>query len=348
MNKKYRHLFIGLIIIIFSFYYAFKGVKLSELSEAILSVHYLYLIPAILLVIISYLLRAMRWRYLIRPIKKNVKTTALFSPMMVGFMANILPARAGEFIRAYLLSKKENISFSASFATIFIERLFDLIMLLLLIMWVLLFMSDALNSGNQGGSYQMLEKVKIFGAFSFLLCMFILLFSVFLQFKNELAMKIVGIFIKPLPHKWKDKIIGMVNSFTEGLNIIRDGQGFIATIFLSLIIWFVFIVTYYPLYLSFGIEKQLPVVSSILVLCLTVAIFIALLPTPGFLGSYHLGCVAALHGIYGIPKPVALSFGIVAWLISMGMTILIGSFFIVKDGVSFRQLAPVKEHAEHL
>jgi len=346
MNKKYLHLFIGLIIIVFSLYYAFKGVKLPELSEAIKSVNYLYLIPSIFLVIISYLLRAMRWRYLIRPIKKNVKIIALFSPLMVGFMSNILPARAGEFIRAYLLSKKENISFSASFATIFIERLFDLILLLLLIMWVLLFMPDALNSGNQGGSYQMLEKVRIFGAFSFLLCMFILLFSVFLQFKNNLALKIVGIFTKPLPHKWKDKIIGIVNSFTEGLNIIRDGRGFIAAILLSFLIWFVFIVTYYPLYLAFGIEKQLPVVSSMVVLCLTVAIFITLLPTPGFLGSYHLACVTVLHGIYGIPKPVALSFGIIAWLIAMGMTVIIGSFFIVKDGISFRQLVPVKERTE--
>ena len=42
MNKKYIHLFIGLIIIAFSLYYAFKGVKLSELTEALMSVHYVY------------------------------------------------------------------------------------------------------------------------------------------------------------------------------------------------------------------------------------------------------------------------------------------------------------------
>src|SRR4030065_935910 len=107
MSKKYLHLLIGLIIIVFSLYYAFKGVKLSELSEAITSVNYLYLIPAIFLVMLSYLLRAMRWRYLVRPVK-DVTTSALFAPLMVGFMANMLPARAGEFIRAYLLSKKEH------------------------------------------------------------------------------------------------------------------------------------------------------------------------------------------------------------------------------------------------
>jgi hypothetical protein len=345
MNKKFFHLFIGLTIIAFSLYYAFKGVKLSELAEALMSVHYIYLIPAIVIVLTSYLFRAMRWRYLIRPIK-DVKTSALFSPLIVGYMANMLPARAGEFIRAYLLSKRERISFSSSFATIFIERLFDLIVLLLLIVWVLIFMPEALVPKNQGVEYQIIDKVKIFGGISFLLCIFILFFSAFLQFKNDWAMKILGVFIKPLPTRWKDKIIGLVNSFTEGLNIIRDKKGFLATIFLSFLIWASFTVFYYPLYWAFGIETALPAVASIMILCLTVAIFITLVPTPGFLGSYHLGCVVALHGIYGIPKAVALSYGIVAWLIAMGLTVVIGLFFALKEHVSFGEFTGKTEQID--
>ena len=122
MRKKYLHLLIGLIIIVLSLMYAFKDVSFQELMSALKSIRHIYLFPAIFLVAMSYLLRAMRWHYLIRSVKK-VKTTRLFSPLMVGFMGNMLPARAGEFIRAYLLGKKENVSFSASFATIFVERL---------------------------------------------------------------------------------------------------------------------------------------------------------------------------------------------------------------------------------
>lgn len=345
MNKKYLHLFIGLIIIAFSLYYAFKGVKLSELTDALLSVRYVYLIPAMLLVVLSYLFRAMRWRYLVRPIK-DVKTTALFSPLMVGFMANMLPARAGEFVRAYLLSRKENISFSSSFATIFIERLFDLIVLLLLIVWTLLFMPEALTPKGGDGGYQLLDKVKMFGAISFFLCVFILLFSALLQFKNDLAMKIFGIFTKPFPDKWREKMAGLVNSFTEGLNIIRDRRGFAATVLLSFIIWATFIIFYYPIYMAFGIQSDLPAVSSTIVLCLMIAVFITLAPTPGFLGSYHLACVAALHGIYGIQKPVALSYGIVAWFVAMGSTVVIGSIFAVKEHVSISEFSAGKDQTD--
>ena len=345
MNNKHMHLLIGLVIIALSLFYAFRGVKISELGNALLEARYVYLVPAIALVIMSYVFRAMRWRYLVRPIK-DVKTTSLFSPLMVGFMANMLPARAGEFIRAYLLSRKEQISFSASFATIFIERLFDLIIVLLMLVSVLLFMPEVFVSGDVAGGDQLLDKVKIFGVVSALLCMFIFIFSALLQFKKDLTMKVVGFFVKPFPEAWGRKIFGLVGSFSEGLQIIRDRRGFMATVCLSFLIWGLFIFTYYPLYFAFDIQTQLPLISSLVVLCLTVAIFITVAPTPGFLGSFHLGCVAALHGIFGIQKAVALSYGIVAWLVAMGTTVFIGALFAIKENISIGKISAGTEMAE--
>lgn len=334
MNNKYSHMIISVIIIGLCLFYAFIGVSLSELRDALKSVRYIYLFPALTLVAFSYFLRAMRWRYLIRSVK-NVKTKDLFSPLMVGFMGNMIPARAGEFIRAYLLSKKENISFSASFATIFIERLFDLIILLFLLVAVLLFMPEVLSAG---GTYQIADKVKMFAAVSFSLCLFIFLFSALLQFKNDWAMKIVNICITPFPKRWGEKITILVTCFTEGLKILRDKRGFLATIILSFLIWSIFILIYYPLYFAFNIETQLPVLSSITVLCLTVKIFITIAPTPGFLGSYHLACVTVLHGIFGIQKAIALSYGIVAWFVVMGFTIMVGILYAVKENISYAQI----------
>ncbi|MBI4848247.1 MAG: flippase-like domain-containing protein [Nitrospirae bacterium] len=339
MHKKLLHLLIGIVIIVFSLYYATKDIEFDKLVTALKSVHYVYIFPAIFLVIISYLLRAMRWRYLIRSIKE-VKTVNLLSPLMIGFMANMLPARAGEVVRPYLLSKKENISFSASFASIVIERLFDLALVLFLLCWVLLFMGDAFGTGDTH------NKMIYFGSASLILFVLILLFSAFLQFKNDWAMKVVDFFVKPFPQKWKEKIIGLVHSFTDGLSIIRDKRGFMATGFLSILIWASFIITYYPLYLAFGIEADLPIVSSLVILCLTVAIFITAAPTPGFLGSYHLACVAALHGIFGIPQEVAFSYGIVSWFVSMGTTVVMGAIFAIKENISFGEFSAGKEQAD--
>jgi len=337
------HLLIGIIIIIFSLYYTFKNVSLSELGNAFISINYLYLLPAVLMVILSYILRAIRWRYLVSSVK-DVKIVNLFSPLMVGFMSNMLPARAGEFVRAYLLGKKEGITFSASFATIFIERLFDMLLVLLLLFTVLFFRVEIFATTNSEANHKLIGYMIRFGWVSFSGFIFILLFSIVLQYKNEWAMKIVHIVIKPLPERWGYNIISMVQSFTNGLSVIKSKEGFLITMFLSLLIWCSFVVVYYPLYFAFDIQRSLPVIPSLLVLCLTIAIFITLFPTPGFLGAFQAACVVALHEIFMIPKVTAVSYGIVAWLISMGTTVIIGSIFVIKDGISLKQLTTSREN----
>lgn len=335
MWKKNIHLAIGLIIIFLSLYYAFKGVEPSTLFDALKKVNYLHLINAIILISLTFLFRAMRWRYLIRSVKE-VKTIDLFSPLFVGFMANLLPARAGEIIRAFLLGKKEGISFSASFATVFIERLFDMAIVLLMLFWVLFFYADSFTHAD-GTVSNLMGYMITFGWISLLVSLFIFAFSVLLQYKNDWAMKIVHICIKPLPDKWGYKIVEMAHSFTEGLSILRDKKGFLASTILSLLVWITITFTYYPIFQAFDIANELPMLPSIMILTLTIAIFITMFPTPGFLGSFQAACVVALHEIYKIPKATAASYGIVAWLTVMGFIIIVGAVFVLKDHISLKE-----------
>jgi hypothetical protein len=260
-------------------------------------------------------------------------------------MGNVLPARAGEFIRAYLLGKKENLSFSASFATIFVERLMDMLIFLLLLVGVLFFSADIFQ-GDTGSDHRLMGYMIKFGWISFIGCIFIFSFSVLLQYKNDWAMKIVEFCTKPLPHKWKEKIIGIVHSFTEGLKILKDIKAFLAALALSIPVWIAMVFTYYPIHLAFGLESQLPMITSVLVVSLTVGIFISLFPAPAFLGSFQLACVVALHEIFGISEAVAASYGIIAWLVAMGFIIITGLFFIVKDNISFSEISATGEQVE--
>jgi hypothetical protein len=87
-------------------------------------------------------------------------------------------------------------------------------------------------------------------------------------------------------------------------------------------------------------------IPSVAIICLTVGIFISLVPTPAFLGSFHLACVVALHEIFGIPEAIGASYGIIAWLVAMGFIILAGLIFIVKDNISFSEIAASRGQAE--
>ncbi len=342
---KKKHLIIGILIVALSSYYAFKNVSLSELANALKSVQYIYLLPAIALVALTFLFRAIRWRFLVGSVKE-VKTVDLFSPLMIGFMGNILPARAGEFIRAYLLGKKENISFSAAFATIFVERLMDMLIFLILLLGVIFFSSSIFPQAADGTSHPLMGYMVKFGWISFIGSVGIFSFSVLLQYKNDLAMKIVAFFTKPLPDKWKEKIVGLVLSFTDGLKILKDAKGFMASLFWTCMVWVAMVMTYYPMHLAFGIGSDIPMMTSVLVVCLTIGIFISLFPAPAFLGSFQLACVVALHEIFGISKPVAASYGIVAWLVAMGFIIVVGLIFVVKDNISFVEISSKRTQSE--
>lgn len=331
---KKRHLIIGLTIASLAFYYSLRDVSFVELGGALKSVRYVFFLPAVFCFAMSFVFRALRWRYLIRSIK-NVRTMRLFSPLMLGFMGNLLPARAGEFIRAYLLGKNENISFSASLATIFVERLLDMFMVLLLLVWVLVFKADVFMSDGTGLNHKLMGYMVAFGWTSFAGCLLILSFSALLQYKNEFAMKLVSLAVKPLPHKWGEKILDLANSFTDGLSILRDKEGFFYSVVLSFLVTVSATATFYPLYQVVGIETMLPAVTSLIVLSITIDIFIVLFPTPGFLGSFQAACVVVLHEIFKIPKAVAVSYGIVAWLLTMGFIAVAGGIFIIRDNISF-------------
>ena len=125
-SKKYKvRLTIGIFIGILFLYVAFRSVDVHKMWQALKTAHYWYLLPAVGTAFFSHYLRAFRWRYLLDPIRR-LDTGALFSSLMIGYAANtVVPAHLGEFLRAFVLSKKRRVAMSSVFATIVVERIID-------------------------------------------------------------------------------------------------------------------------------------------------------------------------------------------------------------------------------
>ncbi len=338
---KKKHIIITVLITLGALYYTFKNITFTELLKALSTVNYLSLLPAILIIVLTYFFRAIRWKYLVAPLKNGVKTSSLFSPLMIGFMGNLLPARAGEFIRAYLLGKKENLSFSVSFATVFVERLFDILCLMFIMTWLLVFRADIFLSAGNFKDVAVVSILRKFGFATLALSIGIVIFSYLLLHFREKMLNIVRIIIRPLPDRISLKIIEFINSFAQGLGILNDIKSLFLISILSVIIWVFMIGSYYPFYLAFGFN-ELPYIS-ILVLAVVIGVLISLFPTPGFLGSYQAACVIGLHEIYKVSEVAAVNFGIITWFIQMGTVFTLGLFFIFKEGLSFRELTKIQK-----
>ena len=112
---------------------------LNDALRALASAHYLYFLPAGLLILFNFVTRAQRWRALFVA-DKRPQLTSSFVALMVGYLANnVLPARAGEIVRSYVLGRRENLAMSGILATVIVERAVDLLIFLLMASALLLF-----------------------------------------------------------------------------------------------------------------------------------------------------------------------------------------------------------------
>jgi uncharacterized protein (TIRG00374 family) len=332
---KKNHLVIGLIIALLTSYYTFHNLTWREISESLFSMRLLPLIAGILLISLSFLLRAMRWHLLVATLG-NVKTVRLLSPLMIGFMGNLLPARAGEFIRAYLLSKREKLAFSSCLATIVLERLLDIFFLLLITSSLLIFKSDLLSSVKASDGTDYINLVKATGWSMLLLCFAGFLAVCLVHYRTLWFLRVVEVLTSPFPSRFRSATIHFTRSFSEGLGSLGMWKNFGGAFLLTLLVWAAMVATNYPFLVSFGVDS-LPLVS-LPVLTVTTSIFIIALPTPGFIGSFQAGVLVALHGIFSVPEPVAASIGIVSWVVSIAFVIFSGAYFIVADNIAFSSL----------
>jgi uncharacterized protein (TIRG00374 family) len=133
MSKKITITFaIGLIISVATLYLAFRNVPFAELVNYLLSINYFWILPAAVLILISFVIRALRWQFILGS-HQHVSFRHAFHPLMIGFMINcVLPGRVGEVARPAILKNKENVPFATGLATVAAERLIDVGILIIL------------------------------------------------------------------------------------------------------------------------------------------------------------------------------------------------------------------------
>ncbi len=333
---KSHHLILGLVIAGLALFLTFRNVSFHEIYRSIRGLEVQYLPLAVALFFGSFVVRVYRWHYLCRAVK-SIPPRRFYSPMMIGFMGNLLPLRAGEFIRAYLLGKREGIGFTASFATIVVERIFDMASVLVLFAGLLVFNPHVFVPRGVTSDPRIVLAVRSFGFMSLAVCLGLIVFCYFLLHQQEKTVRWVGFFTRILPEKVHRRIDRTLRSFTEGLGVLRDPKGILAVVLLSVLTWAVVIVANYPLYYAYRIQSIVPpssLVTLVVLLCAAVMI-----PTPGFIGPFQLATTFVLADLYGVGKAEAASFSLVIWFVQMSTICLAGVFFLLRDHVSLVELS---------
>jgi uncharacterized protein (TIRG00374 family) len=319
MKKK---LVIGILISLVFLYLAFRKVDYVELWDALKGANYWYILPNVVVVILSMWMRAIRWKFMVNPIKK-VGMGSLFSSVMIGFMANnVLPARLGEFIRAYSLGSKEKMSRSATFATIMIERIFDGFSLLFLLWLSLLMYPEFPGWVKKASNLFLLMNIATLG------------FLVLIEMKRELAVKFFNLVFRILPSSLSSRGAEIVDKFISGLAVFRNIPSLLWILGWSIFIWVMVGISNYFIFLAFD---QTPAIFASFILLGIVSLAVMLPSSPGFVGTFHYACVASFV-ILNLNEAVSRPFSIVLHASQYIPITLIGLYYLRKEHLSLKTI----------
>ncbi len=326
--KKPIRIIGGVLITVFFLWLAVRNVDINAVRDALRQASYRYLIPAALFCGTGYLLRTLRWQRILAP-TTPVSFTRLFPVLMVGFTANnLLPARIGEFVRAYLLSRRERVSSSLALATIVLERVCDGLMLIALMATTILLVPIPVDDPK----IEVIESIAalIFGSAAVVL--------VLLLFFPRPILAVVRFCLRPVPQRIAARITGILDAFIAGLEALRSPLAIAKIAGLTALIWLCEVATFGSVLLAFplGLDRG-EWVAAALFLLVFVNLGIMIPSAPGYIGTYQLFATIAL-GAFAVADASGVALSFVVHALQYTIVTSIGLICIWRLGLSPRAL----------
>jgi hypothetical protein len=327
-NRHLLKLIIGLAIGAGFFYLAVRGINVEQALAAFAQTDYGLVGLSVFVMMAAHVLRAMRWRFFLAPVKM-LSTRSLLSALLIGYAANsFVPAHLGEFLRAFVIGKKHDISASAAFGSIVVERIVDVVSLIALMSLVLIvhpFPDWVTTSG----------VLMLVGAL--LLCGILIVCK---RYESQTA-AVIHALVRPLPERIRERLQSLALNFLRGIVPLKSAAHYMAALMLSIAIWTCYAAVNYICLAAFNLVTtyQLAWYVGLVVLVFT-TISVVIPSTPGYVGTFHYLCQVALV-MFGVSNSEALSFAVIVHIVGVVPVSVVGLICAHSEGVAiYRTVNP--------
>ena len=290
-----------------------------------------FLVWSLVLTALSFVIRVERWQYLLAPLGPT-KFRNVWRTTIIGFAASaVLPARAGEVLRPYLLARQEGLSATATFATIIVERVLDLASVLLLLGGYLLWF----DPGMEARASAVFQAIRFGGLVMAPVALGSLVLMFFMAGHPEKLHEWLLKAERVLPGRVASVIARLAQTFAEGFAVVRSPVRFVAAVARSVVLWVVIAATTWAVARAFYIEMPFTggwLMSAPLVVGVAV-------PTPGGVGGFHEAFRIGATGFFGADNDTAVGAAIVLHAVSMVPVMLLGLWYTVQDGLKLGGLS---------
>jgi glycosyltransferase 2 family protein len=322
---------LGILISVALIYWVLRGVDLGEVWVALQDANGWLLLLAVAVATSGFLLRALRWKLLLHPLRPGTLLRHRFAAVNIGFAANnLLPARVGEFARAWAISRLEPVPASGALGSLVVERLLDGVAVLsLLVVAILLpsFPKEATVAGQPLG--EMMQILALLLGIILALVLLLLLFP-------RWVLRGVDALARKMPERAGRLLTEGLRSFLGGLQALQNPRLLVGALVWSFVFWGWNAVSFWLAMHAFGIEAGY---GTALFVQGVVAFGVAVPSAPGFFGTFHAAVMVALGEVFGVADGTTLAFAFGYHLGGFIPVTVLGVWYAARMGLSMRALS---------
>jgi len=303
---------------------------------------------AVGLIYIAYIFRAIRWKLFLRPIRPHASWLELVPPTIIGFAGLALLGRPGEFIRPYLIARRQNLPVSSQIAVWAVERIFD-IGAFAVLMAVGIFLPSSRRTLPHPEYF---GRFRDGGFFFFAIVIALALGAILVSRKGEAVADWVQSRFSHWGSKLSLRIAQKIREFGQGLNTIHGPISLLLLVIVSIGMWWIIAVAYHEVTIAyhqtahvFG-DDPLDIRLVQVLLLMGSSMLGSILQLPGVGGGSQLATIAALEHIFDVPKELAASCGIMLWLVTFVAVMPLGLLLAHHERLSLRKLSKESHQAE--
>jgi uncharacterized protein (TIRG00374 family) len=318
---------IGILLSVALLWWAFHDIDWRQVAAEIRQANVGLLLLSAVAATCIFPLRARRWRTILDPVEPNIPFGKLWRSTAIGMMvSNVVPARAGELARAYALSREvPRVPFSTAFASLAVDRVFDALIILVLMFGAMLDPRFPAEGGLSVARYATAGVV-------FSLAVFGVLYLI--VFFPARMISIYEMFARRVAPKFEERGRAILVAFASGLSVLRSPGRFIAVLWWALLHWLLNALAFWIAFRAVGIDVPY---SAALFIQGIIAIGVAIPSSPGFFGPFELAGKLGL-GVFGVPDSLAVTWAVGFHILSFIPNTVIGAYYFARLGLSFNEI----------
>jgi len=318
-----------------------RNLDWAEASAAVRRADWRLIAVAVVVIWLTYLIRAFRWRALLKPLAPRASLHEAFAATTVGFSAIFLAGRAGEVVRpAFLPLRDPEVRPGAAFVTIAVERIYDIVAVVVLFSANLLVLRAP---GIDAGSYARIREAGLILLVGALVGVASLVWfrrhaGAVTHWLNERLAKLPGVV-----NRAGRAVTGLFEQLARTLGILTDARELLVTVGWTVALWAAITLANMLVLRAFGF----PLGVSETVFVLGWSLVGSLVPTPGGgAGTYHAATAYGLTAYLGVAESEAKAATIVLHLVVFGSSLFFGVYYFLRSGVGFARLRELSAPAE--